>query len=54
MNENGINPVERAHETVRRDKSQRDFVAPTADPVFTDSPFGIGQAGVYSLANPLH
>ena len=54
MNENGINSVERAHEIVRRAEARRDFVAPTADPVFADPPFGIRQAGVYSLANPLY
>lgn len=54
MNENGINPVERAPEIGRRAEAQRVFVAPTAEPVFADPPFGIGQAGVYSLANPLH
>ena len=54
MNENGINPVERTPEIGRRAQAQRAFVAPIADPVFADPPFGIGPAGVYSLANPLH
>jgi 16S rRNA G966 N2-methylase RsmD len=54
MNKNGINPVEWAHEIVRRAEAQWAFVAPTADLVFADPPFGIGQAGVYSLANPLN
>ena len=54
MNKNGINPVERAHEIVRRAEAQRAFVAPTADPVFADPPFVIRQAGVYSLVNPLN
>ena len=54
MKENAINSVERAHEIVRRVEARRAFVAPTADPVFADPPFGIGPAGVDSLANPLH
>ena len=54
MNENGIHPVEWAPAIGRRAQAQRAFVAPIADPVFADPPFGIGPAGVYSLANPLH
>jgi len=54
MNENAINSVERAHEIVRRVEARRAFVAPTADPVVADSPFGIGPTGVDSLVNPLN
>ena len=54
MNENVINSVEWAHEIRPRAEAQQNFVLPTADPVFADPPFSIGQAGVDSLANPLH
>ena len=54
MKENAINSVEWAHAIGRRVEARRAFVAPTADPVFADPPFGIGPAGVDSLANPLH
>ena len=54
MKENAINSVEWAHAIGRRVEARRAFVAPTADPVFADPPFGIGPAGVDSRATPLH
>ena len=54
MNKYAMNPVEWAPAIGRRVEARRAFVAPTADPVVGDSPFGIGPTDVDSLANPLH